>query len=909
MDKHALNEPEVRPPRWADRFLAWYCAPELLDEIQGDLHEAFHRRRKKYNLRKAQRMFVAEVLLFCKPSSFPKFDYPYHLINMPGMISNYLKIAGRNTLKNKVFSLINIFGLAIGLAACFLILQYVHFELSYDQFHEQADRIYRVIREGGRTKGATNHPGVGPALKADFPEVQEYARAVHQSIFIGNLTTWSYIDEAGEVTVFNEERVYNVDPSFLTMFSFPFVYGNPEHAFPNTSAVVISESISKKFFGSDNPMGKTLLLNGQRPFTVTGVFQDVPENSHIQFDILVSYFFTEGWGGEWNHNWDWRWPEYFTYVLLNPQAKAEALEAKFSDFAQQYLGEQMKELNEEERFFLQPVADIHLKSPQLTKEQEVHGNAQTVYFLLLIAMMILLIAWINYINLSTSKSIERAQEVGLRKVAGASRTQLITQFLFESAIVNFLAMGVSLILVMVTLPFFNQLTGKNIGTTMLDLVLVKEYWFWLILAGVFVFGSCCAGLYPAFVLSSFRITTVLKGKFIRSRSGTTMRKILVGFQFVISIALIAGTIMVFRQVTYMRNQDMGYVKDQLLIVKSPRIVDSTLQQRLETFKTELSRNPDIHRMAPSSDIPGKLISQLNFIRNRGEGTDENSIAYHVYIDRDFIETYGLTMVAGRNFREEERLPPPDQRTDPVPVMVNEKAAASLGYHEGEEALHQLIIFGLGPGEWVGEIIGVVSNHHQQSLKADYDPLLFFPIPGLLGQYFTINLSMQRPSETISFIEQQYEAAFPDNPFEYFFLDDYFNRQYAADQQFGSVFGLFSGLALIVACLGLFGLSTFMISQRIKEIAIRKVLGANLTSMVLLFSGDFLKLILIANLCALPLVYLAVNQWLNNFAFHVNIGWLMFVLPAVTLLLISLTTVSIQTIKTGLKNPIKSLRAE
>ena len=577
---------------------------------------------------------------------------------------------------------------------------------------------------------------------------------------------------------------------------------------------------------------------------------------------------------------------------------------------QQYVGDRMRETNSKEGMALQALTDIHLKSPNLDKEREVHGSEQTVYFLVIIAVLILIIAWINYINLSTSKSMERTQEVGLRKVAGASRYQLVTQFLFESAIVNFLAIGVAFGLVLLALPYFNQLVGKNISSNIIDLILINESWFWLTLAGVFLLGSFLAGLYPAFVLSSYRAASVLKGKFFRSRSGIFLRKALVGSQFAISVALIAGTILVFRQVSFMRNQDLGYAKDQLLVVESPRVGDSTFIQRLETFKTELKRNPDIYHMAPTSEVPGKLISQMNFIRNRDEGTEANIGIYHFHIDQDFIDTYGLTMAAGRNFREAEHLLPPDEREkNPVPVMVNEKVIELLGYQTAEEAVHQLVYFGLGPRDWEGEIVGVVENFHQRSLKTAYDPILFFPASGFPRQYFTINLSMDQPTETVDFIGEQYKEAFPGNQFDYYFLDDYFNRQYAADQQFGQVFGLFSGLALLVACLGLFGLSTFMISQRVKEIAIRKVLGATLSSMVYLFSRDFVRLIIAANLIALPLVYLAVQRWLSNFAFQVNIGWVIFVIPAALLLIISLSTVSFQTIKTGSINPVRSLRQE
>jgi len=827
------------------------------------------------------------------------------------MLKNYLLLAYRNLLKNKLFSLVNIFGLAVGMAACFLIFQFVRFELSYDRFHKQSERIFRVTldshQSSGQTRSAANHPGAGPALKSEYPEVLQFARVVHQSIFMGVVTAWSYVDDQNNIKVFNEERVYNVDPSFLTLFSFPFVFGDPEKAFPDVNSVVISQTVSNKFFGHENPLGKVLLLDGHRPFTIRGVFEDVPENSHLKFDILVSYFLTDAWGGGWDHSWDWKWPEYYTYVLLDPNADPDALEAKLPGFIQKYMGDRMKEMKSEERFHLQPVTDIHLRSPNLTKEREVHGSDRTVYFLLIIGVLILIIAWINYINLSTSKSIDRAQEVGLRKVAGASRSQLVTQFLLESAMVNFLAMVLSFLLIVIALPYFNQLTGKNISASIQDLAGTNQSWFWPIVAGIFMLGSFFSGLYPAFVLSSFRIVTVIKGKFFGSKSGVILRKILVGSQFIISVALIVGTVIVFRQVSFMQDQALGYKKDQLVVIKAPRVADSTIFNRMDVFKTELKRNTKINSVASSNQVPGNQISQMNFVRNVGEGTEGNFLCFHFAIDEEFMNTYDIDLMAGRNFREEGNLISPDAKSNPV--MLNEKAVALLGFKSPEEAVNKLFTFGLGTKDWVGEIVGVVANHHQQSLKNGYDPIMFFSFTNFFGQYYTINLNMQNSSETIAFVKEQYERSFPGNQFEYFFLDEYFNRQYAADQQFGRVFGLFSSLALIVAGLGLFGLSTFMISQRIKEIAVRKVLGATIPSMVYLFSKDFVKLVILANLVALPMVYMIVDSWLSSFAFHVPLGWMMFVIPPIVLLIISLATVSLQTIRTGSVNPVRSLRSE
>ena len=562
---------------------------------------------------------------------------------------------------------------------------------------------------------------------------------------------------------------------------------------------------------------------------------------------------------------------------------------------------------------MQPITDIHLRSPHLIKERVAHGSARTVYFLMVIGLLILVIAGINYINLSTTKAIERTHEVGLRKVVGASRQQLIAQFLCESALVNLLAVALSLIIMAAAFPHFNALTGKNIGASLFEVILADGAQFWLALAAVLVLGPIFTGLYPALVLSSFRVTSALRGKFFRSQSGMAIRRVLVGSQFVISIALIAGTIIVFRQVAFMRSQDLGYEKDQLLVIKTPFVVDTLFHQKLQAFKTALKSHPDIRHMTPSNEVPGKMISQVNFIRNRDDGPDKNFLCYQFHMDRNFFETYGLDIVAGRNFREGESTPAlNDLTTQPVPVMVNEKAIEALGYKSAEEAVDQLVTYGLGSRDnWVGEIIGGVSNHHQRSLREGYDPILFFhvsrPTPHLSGQYITINLSMQRPTETVAFVENRYQQAFPGNVFEYFFLDHYFDRQYAADKQFGKVFGLFSALALVVACLGLFGLSTFMITQRTKEMAVRKVLGATIYSMVALFSKDFVRLIAIANVVALPVVYILVQQWLDSFAFRINIGWLALTVPAAILLIISLTTVAVQTLHLAWMDMVNSLQ--
>ena len=905
------HQEEHKPPKWADKFLAWYHAPDLIEEAQGDLHEAFHRRCNDVGVRRARVLFIVDVL---RSISLRTIDHSlFSTGNSRPMLRNYTTLTCRMLLRNKVFSFINIFGLAVGMAAVFLIMQYAYFERSYDRFHKDSDRVYRVYMErhaGDRhVLTATIHPGPAPAMKAEFPEVEEYVRMLPQGIRMPGIVAMSHVDKQGNEKVFYEKNIYTVDPTFFEVLPFPLLHGNPADVLKEAHSIVISESMAKKYFGSENPVGKTLMGNGRRPFQVTGVFKDIPANSHIHFDMLVSFFFVEQTGSGYDEDGHWKWPEFYTYVKLAPNADIKAFEAKVSDLIMRHYGAYHKERNSSELLHLQSLTDIHLRSPEMIQEREVRGSEQTVYFLLLIAGLILLIAWINYINLSTSKSVERAKEVGLRKVVGALKRQLISQFLLESLAINLLALLISLLLTWLAYPYFTELTGKHMGSSLFDAGLVREPSFWWAVAGIFLTGSFLAGLYPAFVLSAFRIVTVLKGKFSGSRSGIALRKVLVASQFMISVGLIGGTIMIFKQVEFMRSYELGFAKDQLLVVIPPKVMDSLARARHESFKAELKRNTAVRNITLSSDIPGALVTNRHSIRNPGDGPEDVRRVFQYYVDHDFADTYGLKILGGRNFREGERLLALDNRTEGLssPIMLNRKAVESLGYKNPEDAVNQQIYFGLGNRDWLGEIVGVVDNFSQQSLKTEYEPMIFFPLP--FAEYFTLNIDMARPAETIAYVKDKFEASFPGNPFNYFFLDDYFNKQYAADQQFQKVFALFSTLALVIAGLGLYGLTIFMVSQRTKEIAVRKILGASVSNMITLFSKDFVRLIVIANLIALPATYFLVQRWLNTFAFRIDIGWLMFAAPPITLLMISIFTVAIHTAKKALSNPVNALRVE
>ncbi|SIN73023.1 ABC transporter permease [Chitinophaga niabensis] len=820
------------------------------------------------------------------------------------MFKNYLKIAFRNLLKNKVYSLINIFGLAIGMAACFFIFQYIRFELSYDKFHVNGNNIYRVpiTYAGGFSQGTNilNHPAVGPAMKAEFPEVVAQARITPTSTFEKTITV-SKDDGNGNVIRFNESRIFSADPSFLTMFSFPFLEGDPATALNDPGNTVISESIARKYFGNSSALNQTLNFNGF-PLKVAGVFKDVPENSHIKFDLLVKM----GMGDANFGLTEWGWPEFYNYVQLAPGTDPKKVEAKFPAFVSKYLGAKMKELNFQVTYSLQSLGDIHLRSKN-SGELEVNGSQSIIYFLGILGVFIIVIAWINYINLSTAKSMERAREVGLRKVVGATRMQLTAQFIFESLIINCIALLMAMVLVIAFTPYFEQFIGKHIGEAFFASGLWKRWYFWAIFFAVFIAGALQVGAYPAFILSSFKPIIVLKGKLLPAKGGISLRKALVAFQFVLSIILIAGTITMYSQLSYMRNQELGYKQDQLFVVKVPPPGDSTFFSKISFFKSEIERNPAIGSMTASKDIPGSRIYGRNGVRKAGEDKTKNFVIGLTEIDKDFIPVYQMKLAAGTNIPEDGKTNVFE--TKQAKVLINETLVTKLGYPNNEAALHERVIFTSWFGDINCEIVGVVKNYHQRSLKDKYESTLFYYTSGATPNYFSMNVGTKDLAKNLAYVEGLYKKTFPSAAYESFFLDDHFNRQYQADQQFGNIFGLFTILAIIVACLGLIGLSTYAIKLRTKEIGIRKVLGSTTYAIVYLFSKDFIQLVGIAAVVAFPIIYLGANEWLSNFAFHISLSWFIFAGPPLLLLMISLLTIGWQSFKAALANPVNSLRNE
>ena len=806
------------------------------------------------------------------------------------MLKNYFKIAIRSLLKNKVYSFLNISGLSVGMAACLLIFQYVSREVSYDKFHEDYENIYRIqynFYKEGRTifECAAAVPAVGPFMKENLPEVLEFSRAYP---FSGVVTR-------GEVN-FREEKLQYATPSFIQMFDWGMVKGNPETALTGPDKAVISERAAQKYFGSEDPMGKFIRLGADQNFEVRGVFKDVPENSHLKFDILLS-FETLNQLSDNQSETHWGWYDHNTYVKIKPGTDIKSLQAKFDPILASDRAERWSERNYEQAFLFQPLKDIHLYSDLLQEsEPDEQGDAQAVYFLSIIAIFILVIAWVNYVNLSTSRSLDRAREVGVRKVLGAVKKQLVRQFILESLVINVIAGLIAIIAVALILPSFNDFTGTKVPFALLD-----QPRFWVGLTALFVMGSLLSGLYPAFILSSFKPAVVLKGKLAGSQSGVTLRKGLVVFQFASSVALIAGTIIVYQQLNFMRSQDLGVDIKETLVIKGPGVfgVDSLYGGFLNTFRNEVLRNPNISNITTASNVPGDEIFWTNGAKKAEDPQDSYETVYIVGMDDQYIPTFQLELLSGRNFDK-------SFGNEEQSVILNEASMRQFGFANPEEAIGRRVM--LGNPDNVFSVVGVVKNFNQMSLKSSVSPLFMRYLPSG-NTFFSLKIEPDSYRETLSQVQSTYNSIFPGNPFDYFFLDEFFNRQYANEDQFGVVFGMFSGLAIFVACLGLFGLSAFSALQRTKEIGVRKVLGASVANIMLLLSKEFIILIAIANVLAWPVTYLIMNDWLQGFAYRMDIPLWLFLISGLLVIVIALITVSYRTFVTARANPVNALKYE
>lgn len=796
------------------------------------------------------------------------------------MLTNYLRIALRNLLRHKAFSFINLIGLAIGLTCCLLIARYVQHELSYDNFHAKADRIVRVTMEYGGNgqsgKVAVTGTKVAPAFGRAFPEVENGVRMIRRSVVV----------RYGE-KLFEEPNFYYADSAFFPIFSFQLLEGNSATALKAPNQVVLTANTARKYFGSETPVGKTLRIGDTKDYLVTGVAADVPTNSQIRFDFVASFSSLDASKTE-----EWWSANYITYLLLRNKEAIAPLQTKIPG----YMRIQSKELgitgSDYLTYHLEPLRSVHLGSE--LSGFEPNNNMKYIYIFSAVALLILVIACVNYTNLTTARATDRAKEVGMRKVMGAVRGQLFWQFMGESVIVTGIALVLSLGLMYLMLPAFNELAGKKLAFTVFG-----DASF---LAGLIVIGlvvSLFAGSYPALALANFQPIKVLKGSFKTSGSGIWLRKSLMVFQFVISTFLIISTLIIRQQLQFIQNTQLGYDKDHVVVLPA----DSKIVNNFSAIKSELKRHANVREVTMAYETPTQIDGGYS-IHREGAPDDQNEMVKAIPVEQDFIKTMGMQLVAGTDLTEEDvkRTDKPEAEAE-YAFILNEAAAKKLGW-KPEEAIGQKVSM----SGRRGPVKAVVKDFHFASLHEAIGPLVIFP-EKLYGGNMMVKLSGNDLPSTLRFMESKWKTLAPHRPFEYQFLDEEFADMYSTEQRVGQLFSTFAFLAIFLACLGLFGLAAFTTVQRTKEIGIRKVLGATVTSIVALLSKDFLQLVLLANVLAWPLAWYAMHRWLEDFVYRINIGWWIFGIAALAVLLITLLTVSYQAIKAALANPVKSLRTE
>ncbi len=802
------------------------------------------------------------------------------------MFKNYFKIAYRNLLKTKIYSLINIFGLCIGMVSCLLILHYIHYEKSYDKYHKNSDRIYRLryerSAEGGTfVRFASACPVAAPLIKDRYPEVELAAR------FYRNQGIVSFGDKK-----FIEDKMFFAESNIFKILTISFIEGDPYKAIDNANTAVISKSTARKYFGDEPAIGKYISVDKEEDYLITGIFVDFPQNSHIKCDILLSYPNLVTLRGQ-ELQQSWGHTGFYTYILLKPGTDYQALETKFASLIEEQAGEIMKHYGVVFFLKLQPLLDIHLTSHYM-QELETNGHNDTVRYLSIIALFIVIMAWVNHINLSTARSLTRAKEVGVRKSVGAQRIHLIIQFFTETTLLNFIAIIVAIIFSELCLSLFHTLTGLP-----QSIHLLNQSWFWSVIVLLLFGGILISGFYPVFLLTSFHPINVLKGKLGTATKGIGLRKALVLFQFVITLILITGTYAVYRQIDFMRNQELGFDKEQILAVKTPRIVSGSMEEKFKTFKDVAKQIRGIQNASFATEVPGRQIYwDAGAIHKKGTDLTTGRNYQIVGVDYDFVDVFDLNFVSGRNFSREF---PADKHS----VLFNEKAVEWMGFESPEAAVGQEIDYW---GEYF-KIIGVLKNYHQQSLKEEFEPHIYRFISGNNRGHFAMKIDDAKVKETVDRVHKLYAKLFPGNPFEFFFLDDYYNQQYQADELFGKVVGLFSVLAIFVTCLGIFGLSAFNAVQRTKEIGIRKAVGATVSNIMYLLTKDFIILLVLAFLISLPFTLFGINFWLSDFAHRTKLNFILFLLPLITVWLITIFTASTQAIRAASANPIESLRYE
>ena len=783
------------------------------------------------------------------------------------MIKNYLKTALRNIKRAKMYSVLNIMGLAVGMGSCFLIFLFIQHELSFDKFHEKYDQIYRVAvkweREGGSQIGQTTPAPVAPALLNDLPEVKQAVRVESQEVIV------RYQGES-----FVERKLLMVDPSFFVVFNFPLIRGNPDTALNNLHSIILTESAVSKYFGEEEPLGKILNIAENFDFEVTGVAKNPPSNSHIDFDFLVRFDFINSYT-HFNYMGSWGAWNFHTYIVLQENYPASKFEEKSPAFLNTYRGD----AENPKGLLLNPLTSINL---------ETHGRLKYIYFFSAVAVIILILACINFMNLTIARSSERIKEIGMRKVIGAGKQQLIKQFLGESAVLAFLALPLALLLVYLVLPAFNSVADTQLQS--------NYFQNWLFICRMFAISAMVglvSGSYPSFYLSSINPVQSLKGKLRSGVKASTMRNLLVVFQFSVSIVLIISAVTVSHQIHFIHHKDMGFNKDSIVNVP---IYESSLRKKSEDIKSELLQNQNISKVCVSSFSLGSHPNQSVDWEGRNPG-EELMMAWYS-VDCDFIDTFGLEIKEGRDFSMDF---PSDVKSA---YILNEAAVKVLGW---EQAVGKQ--FRVDRADTLmGRVVGVMKDFHFASLHQSIRPLALILEPKR-GYYLSLMISLRNMDNTLSFIKSKFKEFAPNAPFTYSFIDKEIAEMYVEEDRLGTLINAFSVLAVFIACLGLLGLASSSINRRTKEIGVRKVLGASVPNLFMLLIKDFTKLVFIANIFAMPIAFYAMNRWLQNFACRIGLEWWLFVVSALVALIISIITVSYHTLKAAVSDPVVSLRYE
>ncbi|BFP41311.1 ABC transporter permease [Flavobacteriaceae bacterium GF1] len=908
-----MSKKNAIPPYFANRLLSWFIRDELREEVEGDLWERFQEVVRTKSLFRAKMDYWYQVLNYIRPFALGKSILTIDF----GMHKSHVKVGWRNLFRQKWNSFINIGGLSLGMGICLVICQYVLFEVDHDRFHPDYDRIYRIIikeAQDGVPSGSGPYATYKLGEKAEevIPEVEQYVRFYpsEYSAVITNPETEQRFNEDGHTMAF-------ADSTFLRMFNFPLKRGDPTTALNGIHNIVITEKMAKKYFGHEDPMGKTLVVKGGSSYgscTITGVLEDLPLNNHLQFAFLrpLENLWKLGNGGSVNRYGGWAREWFGTYLKIKESADITSVQEKLDQLIKENKLKGVDPENVVETTKLQPIADIHLRSgaysyPDYAVDK---GNLSDIQIFVIIAFFILFIGWVNYINLSTAQSMGRAKEVGIRKSIGALKRQLVVQFITESVLVNLisglLAIGIALVL----LPVLGHSIGKELYFTVLG---TTAFWYWFF---VFILGGALlSGLYPAFVLSSYRPISMLGStKMVRAGS-MQLRKGLIVFQFLISIALVSGTYLVYKQITYMKARELGMDIEKMLVVigpkfllNGPKVTDGTdmvqiraanaySRARFLAFQEEVANHHSIGTVTGSRLVPGQVQDISNvYLKIWGAPEGEAQQFWLINTGMHFIKTYGLKLLAGNTFNSD--------MSDDNFVLLNEEAVKTFGFDSPQDAVQQKITFGEKPIT----VVGVVKNFNWESLKSPFMPMVL-RFDGGANNYISFRLGVADLEESLDHIKSVYRTIYPENAFDYFFLDTNFNRQYLADVQFGTLFLAFSILAIFLACIGLFALVSYSAVLRTKEIGIRKVHGASTTKITVLLSKEYLYLLLMAITVAIPLIGYWGNLWLENFAFRTSLGIDHFLIPVLVILIIALFTVGHKTLRSAQSNPVDSLKTD